>query len=245
MTSKKDKLRGCLVGGAIGDALGYAVEFPREPQIFSRYRKNGIIEYELDNRTVKALISDDTQMTLFTATGIMAQSENGVLYDIVEIIDRDYLSCFDDPKTFHVSTIRKKLNEFVTIGLLQTEKQGKTLYYQRKNNISFDNSDVLHFFSEASPCGVVGSFILDRCDADKEILSFKHHYIYFALDSEIVYSLFEAMHNKQEIEISKVTRKGEQRSMKIVPLRIFISVGNGRQYLMAYRNNITYRKTAV
>ena len=121
------------------------------------------------------------------------------LGDIVEIIDRDYLSCFDEPKTFDISTIRKKLNEFVSIGLMQTEKQGKTLYYSRKNNI------------------------------------FKHHYINSALDSEIVYLLFEAMHQKQEIEISKISRKGEQRSMKIVPLRIFISVGSGRQYLMAYR----------
>lgn len=82
MTNKKDKIRGCLVGGAIGDSLGYAVEFQREPQIFSRYGKDGIKEYEFDNRTGKALISDDTQMTLFTATGILAQSENGVLYDI-------------------------------------------------------------------------------------------------------------------------------------------------------------------
>ncbi len=82
MTNKKEKIRGCLVGGAIGDALGYAVEFQRETRIFSRYGKDGIKEYELDNRTGKALISDDTQMTLFTATGIMKQSENGVLYDI-------------------------------------------------------------------------------------------------------------------------------------------------------------------
>ena len=67
MTNKNDKIRGCLVGGTIGDALGYAVEFIREPQIFSRYGKDGITKYELDNRTGKALISDDTQMTLFTA----------------------------------------------------------------------------------------------------------------------------------------------------------------------------------
>lgn len=157
------------------------------------------------------------------------------LSDMVEIIDRDYLSCFEQPKTFDSSTIRKKLNEFVSIGLLQTEKQGKTLYYSRKDHAVCVNTDTLHFFSEVSPCGVVGSFLLDRCDADKEILSFKHHYINSALDNEIVYLLFEAMHNKQEIEISKITRKGEQRSMKIVPLRIFISVGSGRQYLMAYR----------
>lgn len=82
MTSKNDKIRGCLVGGAIGDALGYAVEFQREPQIFSRYGKDGITEYDLDKKTGKALISDDTQMTLFTATGIMVRSENGILYDI-------------------------------------------------------------------------------------------------------------------------------------------------------------------
>ena len=28
-----DKYRGCLIGGAAGDALGYAVEFSREEQI--------------------------------------------------------------------------------------------------------------------------------------------------------------------------------------------------------------------
>lgn len=60
---------GCLIGGAAGDALGYAVEFNREDWIFSRYGSAGITEYELTNG--KALISDDTQMTLFTAEGIL------------------------------------------------------------------------------------------------------------------------------------------------------------------------------
>ena len=60
---------GCLIGGAAGDALGYAIEFNREDWIFSRYGSAGITEYELTNG--KALISDDTQMTLFTAEGIL------------------------------------------------------------------------------------------------------------------------------------------------------------------------------
>lgn len=34
-----DKIRGCLLGGAAGDALGYAVEFWGEDQIFSKYGK--------------------------------------------------------------------------------------------------------------------------------------------------------------------------------------------------------------
>ena len=64
-----DRIRGSLVGGAIGDALGYAVEFLKEDQIFRKYGSEGITEYDLVNG--KALISDDTQMTLFTANGIL------------------------------------------------------------------------------------------------------------------------------------------------------------------------------
>ena len=66
-----DAVRGSLIGGAAGDALGYAVEFVREDYIFNRYGKKGITEYELDEKTGKALISDDTQMTLFTAVGLL------------------------------------------------------------------------------------------------------------------------------------------------------------------------------
>lgn len=66
-----DKVRGGLFGGAVGDALGYPVEFLDEESIFSRYGEKGIREYELDQASGKALISDDTQMTLFTANGIL------------------------------------------------------------------------------------------------------------------------------------------------------------------------------
>lgn len=67
-----DKIRGSLWGGAIGDALGYPVEFLSEGQIHMMYGKEGITEYKLDKKSGKALISDDTQMTLFTANGILA-----------------------------------------------------------------------------------------------------------------------------------------------------------------------------
>ena len=66
---KLDRYRGSLVGGAAGDALGYAVEFMTEGEIISRYGARGITEYAL--RGGKALISDDTQMTMFTAAAIL------------------------------------------------------------------------------------------------------------------------------------------------------------------------------
>ena len=67
-----DKIRGSLIGGACGDALGYAIEFSPEREIFARYGAEGIVSYELDPQKGEALISDDTQMTMFTANGLVA-----------------------------------------------------------------------------------------------------------------------------------------------------------------------------
>ncbi len=72
-----DKIRGCMIGGAVGDALGYAIEFSGEEQIFRRYGETGITEYEPDRTTGKAIISDDTQMALFTANGLLVGDTRG------------------------------------------------------------------------------------------------------------------------------------------------------------------------
>lgn len=64
-----DRYRGCLLAGAAGDALGYPVEFMGESAIFARYGKPGIRSYALSGGV--AQISDDTQMTLFTAAGLL------------------------------------------------------------------------------------------------------------------------------------------------------------------------------
>ena len=66
---KLNLVRGSLIGGAAGDALGYAVEFARYSEIIAKYGPSGITEYELVNGVAE--ISDDTQMTLFTANGIL------------------------------------------------------------------------------------------------------------------------------------------------------------------------------
>ncbi len=70
MNDLQDKCRGSLVGGAVGDALGYEVEFMSLPEIRKRYGKNGIADYALDRNGV-AEFSDDTQMSLFTAEGLL------------------------------------------------------------------------------------------------------------------------------------------------------------------------------
>ena len=65
----RDRIAGCLIAGGLGDALGYEVEFSSWPAIQGRFGRNGIRELALRNG--KARISDDTQMTLFTAEGMV------------------------------------------------------------------------------------------------------------------------------------------------------------------------------
>lgn len=69
----QDKCRGSLVGGSVGDALGYEVEFMNLAAIRKRFGKKGITRYVLHGDV--AQFSDDTQMTLFTLEGLM----NGVI----------------------------------------------------------------------------------------------------------------------------------------------------------------------
>jgi len=83
-----DKYRGCLIGGAAGDALGYAVEFLEDSQIFERYGEYGITEYALENGL--APISDDTQMTLFTANGLLLGTTRGIIEPYPSYIGRCY-----------------------------------------------------------------------------------------------------------------------------------------------------------
>jgi ADP-ribosylglycohydrolase len=66
----RDHFKACLLGGAIGDALGAPVEFLRIDQIRERYGFSGIVDYDVAYGR-RGAITDDTQMTLFTAEGLL------------------------------------------------------------------------------------------------------------------------------------------------------------------------------
>ena len=81
---QKDRVRGSLIAGAIGDALGFPVEFIYSyEEIQKRYGENGITRLDTaqwwtESNVGKAVISDDTQMTLFTALGLLNAKEKGM-----------------------------------------------------------------------------------------------------------------------------------------------------------------------
>lgn len=65
-----ERFKGCLLGGAVGDALGAPIEFRSLNEIRSICGKQGFTEYAPAYGT-KGAITDDTQMTLFTAEGLI------------------------------------------------------------------------------------------------------------------------------------------------------------------------------
>lgn len=71
-----DRIRGSLTGGAIGDALGYPVEFLSWSNIQNKYGAMGITRYDTADNGL-AFVSDDTQMTLYTACGMLNAKKNG------------------------------------------------------------------------------------------------------------------------------------------------------------------------
>ena len=178
----------------------------------------------------------DGDITLhFILMDIFASAQKALsLTEITEQID-EYLSVFPEPKTFDVSTVRKKLNEYISEGIVLGEKQGKSMYYSWTMEKCDLDRDILDFFSEIAPCGVIGSFLLDQVKEQGSHFSFKHHYITSAMDSEILCSVFMSIREKRSVILETYNRHKERVSEShVVPLRVMVSAQSVRQYLIAY-----------
>ncbi|MBQ4065268.1 MAG: WYL domain-containing protein, partial [Clostridia bacterium] len=121
-------------------------------------------------------------------------------------------------------------------GLVKVERAGRRTSYYRAGDTDLSSlNDALHFYSEVAPCGVVGSFLLDKTESDFDAFTFKHHYITSAIDSGVMVALFTAMREKRAVTLTNLSRRKDQpRRQRVVPLRVMISVQSGRQHLMAY-----------
>ena len=177
----------------------------------------------------------DGDITLhFIVMDILSNGQELSLGDVAYQVD-EYLAGFEHARVFDISTIRKKLNEYVKEGLLVRRKSGKTMLYSRTEEFEMPSRDVLDFFSETAPCGVIGSFLEDKTNNIADHFVFKHHYITSAMDSEALYMILKAIHEKRNITVEMINRKKDRiTETNVVPLRVMISVQSGRQYMMAY-----------
>ncbi len=68
--NRLERIKGCLLGGAVGDALGAPIEFLEWPAIQAKFGPQGIIDFA-PAYGISGAITDDTQMMLFTAEGLL------------------------------------------------------------------------------------------------------------------------------------------------------------------------------
>ena len=81
--SRSERIAGCLLGGAVGDALGAPIEFLSIEEIRQEFGPEGLTDYAPAYGRLGA-ITDDTQMTLFTAEGLLRAMCRGVLKGICD-----------------------------------------------------------------------------------------------------------------------------------------------------------------
>ena len=77
MRSRLSAYRGCLLGLAVGDAMGYSVDTKTWPQIQEDYGPNGLLGYDLVNGY--ADVSSHTQLAAFTCNGLLLGMTRGLV----------------------------------------------------------------------------------------------------------------------------------------------------------------------
>lgn len=146
---------------------------------------------------------------------------------------------------FESQTVRLKLKEYESLGILRSEKEGKNVVYALEPPLSAEEASdsdcwkrLIHavtFFQEAAPFGFIGSTILDREEQKNEWFQFKHHFIVHTLEDSVLLKLLLAIREGRRIHFSnKSTRSGRTTELEGVPLKIFVSTQTGRRYLCLY-----------
>ena len=94
----KELIDACIWGGAVGDALGAPVEFMHRDQIENTYGESGITELHRAYG-VDGCITDDTQLTLFTAHALSQPFHD--IHQLMHNMRKEYLNWLYTQKIPH------------------------------------------------------------------------------------------------------------------------------------------------
>ena len=240
--------------------LGHLISFRQTPS-----GKNAFIS--LEGRSVthnplyqafKAKSFTNKDITLHFLLLDILSGNSYSLKDILRIMDTEYLTAFQNPISFDESTLRKKLKEYEELGIVVSEKCGKTVTYRLSEDeiCLTEYKEAIRFFTEESPLGVIGSYLEARMQADAEqayptgrndengkclpgkndcageYLTFKNHYIMNAYDAEITELILQGIHEKRLLEITSFSRgDAGVKQQTVIPYKLYVSTQGGRNYL--------------
>jgi len=146
--------------------------------------------------------------------------------------------CEKSEVTFDVQTVRNKCSEYVRLGMLTQEKQGKAFVYgisPQNVPISPELLSAVKYFQSACPFGEIGSYILDNENERNSIFSFKHHYIAHTLENNVLFELLAAIRQSRAVIFENQSeRTGNTVTVNALPLKIFVSAATGRRFVCMY-----------
>lgn len=159
-------------------------------------------------------------------------SKNSLTLDEITDLINDRVEILFEPQT-----IRNKLKEYNEYGIINVIKERKTHYYSL-NKCYFEDfgisKDAVSFFSEATPFGVIGSFINARTGNKNKKFQFKHNFIVNTLEDNIMLDIINAIKQQKRIVIENYSvRDDSANNFNILPLIIYVSVQTGRRYVIA------------
>jgi ADP-ribosylglycohydrolase len=96
MTPLEDKVQGCILGLAIGDALGYPTEFMSLSQIHEQYGPNGVQDFEPSSDHPPGTFTDDTQMSIAVAEALIEAGHSGI-DNLMRVMSRRFVEWSESP----------------------------------------------------------------------------------------------------------------------------------------------------
>ena len=200
-----------------------------------------IPENPLYNAYYSKSFTDNDIRLHFLITDILYDGQSRTLKEITDLLNADYGQLFDE------QTVRNKLKEYVQEGIVNAEKQGKTMYYSLSDDIADDYirdfkglEDALKFFSETQHFGIIGNSILKMLGLKNDMFFIKHNYMIHTLEDILIPDILAAMDEKRSISVTSFPNRHrsdivtDEHEHKYVPMQILVSVQTGRRYLAVY-----------
>lgn len=175
----------------------------------------------------------------FCILDMLTEGEGISILDITDRLHSEYFDRMNQGILIDEKTIRIKLQDYEKLGIL-TKKTGsrkKQYFSLAVNRVDLCSwYDAITFFSEINPLGLIGSFLLDKKELGgyKSNFWFKHHYMLYAMESEIVESILQAINEKKYLSITTISKKKQDNKFEVFPIKLYVSTQNGREYLLCH-----------
>lgn len=183
----------------------------------------------------KSFTKNDIQLHFFLLD-ILKEDEFMSLNEITDRILDDFEVNFD------TQTVRLKLNEYIKEGIIISRKQGRSLVYAKSPD-SFQKlagkdsdkiTDMIKFFSESAPFGIIGNYILKSLNKVNDLFLIKHNFIVHTLEDNILLSLCKAIDGKNYVNLVNYGKSHKKIEIRGLPMNFLVSTQTGRRYIVIY-----------